>query len=172
MVARLGSEIWRYDRESTVWFDSWRSDVELGYRWGDLLHSQQHLLLRLQNLAAGDSPEAFTQVGLRGSLEGYNQALNGILALELGHRWYRNQTATADLDDLNGRDDVNWPGSSDGLDLRYSDFTYLEVWIMATCRLSAHFSLELNASYQPERHTERDDDTVLGYGNLRLVWRP
>lgn len=172
MVANVGSEVWRYDHETTVWFDSWRSDVELGYRWGDLLHNQQHLLLRVQNLAAGDSPEAYTQVGLRGSLEGYSHALSGILALELGHRWYRNQTAPDPLDDLDDWNDSHPLAKLVGLDLAYSDFTYLEIWIMAAWRLSERFSLELSASYQPERHTEHDDDTVLGYGSVRLVWRP
>lgn len=169
VVTNLGSEIWSYDRETTVWFDNWRTDLELGYRWGDLLSSQRQALIRVQNLAAGESPEAYTQVGLRGSLEAYNHALSGILSLELGHRWYRNQFAQSSFDDL---DDLDTLIVLDDLALAYTDFTYLEIWIMATWQMSDHLGLELNASYQPERHTEQDDDIVLGYGSLRLVWRP
>ena len=54
----------------------------------------------------------------------------------------------------------------------YSDFSYLEVWIMATWTMSAHFSFDLIANYQPENHTEQDDDIALGFGTARLVWRP
>jgi hypothetical protein len=28
------------------------------------------------------------------------------------------------------------------------------------------------ASYEPESHTERTDDTAIGYASVRLVWRP
>lgn len=160
LVANLGSEVWQYERETTVWFDSWRGDVELGYRWGDLLSSQQHALVTVQNLAAGDSPEAYTQVGVRGSVEAYGRAISGMASLELGRRWYRQGAATTDADPFGD------------LVLSYSDFTYLELWLMATWHLGRHLSLELTASYQPERHTETDDNTVLGYGSLRLSWRP
>ena len=166
VVANLNSEVWSYDRQTTIWFDAWRLDMELGRRWGDPLSTQKHVLVTLQRLAAGDSPEAHTQVGLRGSIEGYASRWNGIVSVELGRRWYRNQPAS------DTQDDPFDPDLLDGLLLSYSDFTYLEIWIMATWELSARLSLELTASYQPERHTERTDDTVLGYGSLRLAWRP
>lgn len=166
-VANVNSEVWRYDRQTSVWFDAWRTDLELGYRWGDLLSLQRHAMLTAQHLAAGDSPEAHTQAGLRGSIEGHTPAISGLLAVELGRRWYRRQAAAEDAVENPGLD-----GSLDLLALTYSDFTYVEVWIMATWELSERVSMELAASYQPERHTERQDDTVLGYASLRLVWRP
>lgn len=164
VIANLNSEVWRYDRETTVWFDAWRTDLELGYRWGDLLRSQQQVSLTGQRLAAGASPEAYTQAGLRGSIEAYHHALSGILSLEVGRRWYRN--GADDSGDPTGAFDLG------GLALAYSDFTYLEIWIMATWTLNDRWSLDLTASYQPERHTEPDDNTVLGFSSLRLAWRP
>lgn len=166
LVANLASEVWRYDRQTTVWFDAWRTDLELGYRWGDLLGAQWHGLLTLQHLAAGDSPEAYSQAGLRGGLEGHAPALSGILALELGRRWYHGSSSTDDLGSTAPADVLG------ELELSYSDCFYLEIWLMATWELTARLSLDLTASYQPQRHTERDDDTALGYGSVRLAWRP
>jgi hypothetical protein len=165
VVANLGSEVWLYDRQTTVWFDAWRTDLELGYRWGDLLGSQQQALVTLQNLAAGDSPEAYSQLGVRGSLEGFASRLGGIVAVEVGRRWYRNRPAGT-TDDGFGID------AAGNLVLAYSDFTYLELWLMAAWEVSTRVSLEITVSYQPELHTERDDDTVLGFGSVRAVWRP
>ena len=166
IVANLNSEVWRYERQTSVWFNAWRINLETGYRWGGLLGLQRHLLLTLQHLAAGSSPETHTQSGVRGSIEGHATALSGILALELGRRWYRHRSQDQDSEDDLGLD------HPDALALAYSDFTYLELWIMATWEMNARLSLELTASYQPEHHTERSDNLVLGYGSLRLVWRP
>ncbi len=164
VVASLVSELWRYDHEDGAYFDSWRLDTETGYRGGDLLEIQWQGLLTVEHLAAGDSPETYTQVGLRGSLESYAGPFSGLVALELGHRWYRNP-ADPDLDLL----DLDL--ASDQL-LASSDFDYVEVWIMASWTLSAHLAIDVTASYHPERHTEQDDDVALGFGSARLVWRP
>jgi len=164
VVTNLVSEVWRYDRQDGAYFDSWRLDSEAGYRWGDLLQVQWQGLLTVEHLAAGDSPETYTQVGLRGSLESYAGPFSGVVALELGHRWYRNP-ADPDLDLL----DLDL--ASDQL-LASSDFDYVEVWIMASWTLSAHLAIDVTASYHPERHTEQDDDVALGFGSARLVWRP
>jgi len=159
LVADVTSEVWRYDAPTAVWFDSWRADAEVGYRWGDLLGDLWHALVTVENLEAGDSPEAYTQVGLRGSLASYGHAVTGVVALEAGRRWYR------------GADSADSTSEFDVL-VDYSDFDYVELWIMANWAFAARMSLELTASYQPERHTEQDDDAALGYASARLVWRP
>lgn len=158
VVLDLTSEVWTYDAPTETWFDSWRADLEAGYRWGDLLGGLWHALVTIENLAAGDSPETYTQVGLRGSLESYARTLSGIIALEYGRRWYHHVA----------------PVSADDLDVLvdYSDFNYLEIWVMATWAFADRLALDLTANYQPESHTEQDDDTALGYANVRLVWRP
>jgi hypothetical protein len=162
IVFNATSEVWRYERQTSVWFDAWRSDLEIGRRWGDLFSLQRDLLVTFQRLAADDSPEAHNQIGLRGSIESHASSLGGILALELGRRWYRRR----------GMDGASDPDGLDTLLQSYSDFTYIELWIMATWQLSSRMSMELTASYLPEHHTERTDNLVLGYGALRLVWRP
>lgn len=158
VVTNLNNEVWRYDQPGTVWFDAWRLDGELGYGWGDPLRAHWQALLTTERLAAGDASESYQQFGLRGTVESYAGPVSGLLAVEYGHRWYRDTTSSDAVDD--------------GYDLTYSDFSYLELWLMATWAWSPHLSLELVASYQPEQHTEQDDDTAIGYGNARLVWRP
>jgi hypothetical protein len=154
VVINLNNEIWQYDEETGAYFDSWRTDLEFGYRWGDMLGTLWHTLLTLDRLDAGDLPETYTQVGLRGSLESYAYPFTGIIAIEFGQRWYRPQDVTDDLS------------------ISYTDFSYLEIWAMATWSLTDQLSLDLIASYQPENHTEQDDDLALGFGSLRLAWRP
>lgn len=157
VITNLGSEVWRYDLEDEVWFDSWRLDTGLGYEWGDPLGTRWQTLLATERLAAGEHSEAYTQMGLRTSVEGYGGTVSGLLSLEYGHRWY---------------DEVHEGDQSTDLLLAYTDFSYLEIWLMATWNWTARLGLELSASYQPEQHTERNDDTALGYASLRLVWRP
>jgi len=114
-------------------------------------------LLTVDHLDAGDSPETYTQVGLRGSLESYAFPFTGIIALEYGQRWYSDPLVDLDADDIV---------------LAYTNFSYFEVWIMATWAMSEHLSFDLIVNYQPENHTEQDDDIALGFGTARLVWRP
>jgi len=80
--------------------------------------------------------------------------------LEYGHRMYT--SSTIDPEDALG---------DEAFDL-YSDFNYWEIWVMANWYLSRQVSLDLMLSYEPESHTEQADDIALGYGSLRLVWRP
>jgi hypothetical protein len=154
VVINLNNEVWNYDEETGAYFDSWRTDLEFGYRWGDMLGTLWHGMLTVDRLDAGDLPETYTQVGLRGSIESYAYPFTGIIALEYGQRWYAPQDGTEDAVFV------------------YSDFSYLEIWAMATWAMSDHWSLDLIANYQPENHTEQDDDLALGFGSLRLVWRP
>ncbi|MEZ4387714.1 MAG: hypothetical protein R3D98_09090 [Candidatus Krumholzibacteriia bacterium] len=162
VVTSLGSEVWRYDRTDTVWFDSWRLESELGYGWGDPLRAHWRTLLTMERLDADAASEAYQQFGLRGTVESYAGPVSGMLALEYGHRWYR-QTA----DEAAATDPFD-----DTFALAYSDFSYVEIWLMATWTWSDRLSLEVVASYQPEQHTEQDDDTAIGYGSARVVWRP
>jgi hypothetical protein len=155
-VMNLDNEVWRYDQETGAYFDSWRTDLELGYRWGDLLDALWHALITVERFDAGTQPETYTQLGLQASLESYAYPFTGVISVEYGHRWYDGEEAET-LDDFV---------------LTYTDFSYLEIWAMATWAFSEHLSLDLMANYQPESHTEQDDDLALGFGTLRLVWRP
>ncbi len=162
VVTNLSSEVWRYDQQDDVWFDAWRLETELGYGWGNPLQARWRTLLTMERLDAGEASESYQQFGLRGSVESYTGPVTGLLALEYGHRWYRQEPAAdTEVDSLLA-----------DLDLTYSDFSYLELWLMATWAWSPHLSLEVVASYQPEQHTEQDDDTAIGYGSARVVWRP
>ncbi len=156
VVTNLNNEVWRYDEETGAYFDSWRTDVEFGYQWGDMLGALWRTLLTGDHLDAGDLPETYTQFGLQGSLESYAYPFTGIIAIEYGHRWYENGAAS----------------DTDEYALTYTDFSYLEIWAMATWSMTEHFALDLIVNYQPENHTEQDDDLALGFGTLRLVWRP
>ena len=43
---------------------------------------------------------------------------------------------------------------------------------MGTWSLSEAVDLDVLANYEPENHTEKTDDTAIGYASIRLVWRP
>jgi len=153
LTADLASEVWRYDQESFTYVDSWRTELDLGYRWGDPLLALWQASLTGENLAAGESPETYAQAGVRGSVESYLASFAGSLAVEVGRRWYRQDGS--ELEDL----------------VAYSDFTYLEVWLLASLHVAANLTLDVTASYEPESHTEQDDDVTLGFGSVSLVWR-
>ncbi len=154
VAADLASEIWRYDQEDLTYVNSWRTELDVGYRWGDPLSALWQLSLTGENLAAGDSPEAYAQAGVRGNVESYLAPFSGSLAVEVGRRWYRRDD-DGDLEDL----------------LAYSDFTYVEIWLLASIHVAANLTLDVTASYEPESHTESDDDITLGFGSVGLVWR-
>jgi hypothetical protein len=155
----LQNEIWKYDEESSTYFDSWRVESALGYRWGDILGTTWILGLAGERLDAGDSPETYTQFGFRAGAESYGSDLSGSIKLELGHRMYSNLET---LDDLFGDDLLSY----------YSDFNYWKIWLVASWEINRNLSLDLMANYEPENHTENTDDSSLGFGSLRLVWRP
>lgn len=155
----LESEVWTYDEETSTYFDTWRLGGVLGYRWGDILKATWRLGVTAENLNAGDQPESYSQFGLRSGVESYGDDLSGSLQLEFGRRVYGVQNSSL---------------SEDGLDIDtfYSDFNYFKIWLMANWDISRKFSLDLMASYEPENHTENEDDSSLGFSSLRLVWRP
>ena len=87
-----------------------------------------------------------------------------MLTLEYGRRIYRQGTVDLDLDPAA-------PGETETLAL-YSDFGYWKIWLMGTWSLSEAVDLDVLANYEPENHTEKTDDTAIGYASIRLVWRP
>lgn len=161
VVGDLQSEVWQYDYESEAWFDSWRLDGLLGYRWGDILAADWLVGVAAERLDAGDNPDSYHQLGLRAGVESFGLNLAGSLTVEYGRRSYDN--ATIELSDSGG----------DTLPFAlYSDFGYWKIWFAGSWRIVDAVSLEGLASYEPESHTEQSDDSALGFLTLRLVWRP
>jgi hypothetical protein len=160
MVGELQGEIWDYDYETDVWIDSWRLEGLLGYRGGDMLKVSWLAGLTAARFDAGDAPDTYGQMGVRGGLESYTGSVGGTLTLEVGRRVYRDGTVT-----------YTDSGLDESFEL-YSDFTYWKIWLMGQWYIADALSLEALASYEPENHTEQADDSALGFFNLRLVWRP
>lgn len=156
----LQGEVWDYGYETDVWFDSWRVEGFLGYEGGDLLGVRWHGGLAGARLDAGDQPDTYDQLGVRGGVDAYSSEIGGSLTVEVGRRVFSDGTVTTVSD-----------GIEDTFTL-YTDFTYWKLWLMGQWYLSPAVSLEALASFEPESHTEQDDDSSLGFINLRLVWRP
>jgi hypothetical protein len=155
VILRGSSEIWDYDVAQGAWYDSWLLGGQAGYRWGDPLRSRWEILLTGENLDAGDEPETYSQLGLQIGTEAMSARFSGSVSVEIGQRWYR--------------DAIN---STDAFVLQYSDYAFLALWLMGNWTISEHFSVDLTANFEPENHTEQDDNLALGFGSLRLVWRP
>jgi len=164
MFLDLQMEIWQYDAETDVFFDSVRVDGAAGYRWGDILTATWKIGLAGEHLDAGDSPETYTQFGLRGGVESYGADVGGSLTLEYGRRGYTQGNVNLDPDNLD-------PSLFDTVAL-YTDFNYWKIWLMGSWRMSTHFDLDLMANYEPESHTEQADNSALGFASLRVRWRP
>jgi len=160
----LQGEAWQYDEETDVYFNSVRIGGICGYRWGDILAATWKIGLAAERLAAGDLPESYAQIGLRAGVEAYGADLGGSLTLEYGRRNYAAGNAALDDAALDAT-------LLDAFNL-YSDFAYWKIWLMGSWRLSPHFDLDIMANYEPESHTEQTDDSALGFGSLRLRWRP
>lgn len=158
------AEVWQYDVETDIYFNSVRIDGAAGYRWGDILAATWKVALAGEWLDAGDSPETYSQVGLRGGVETYGSDVGGSLTLEYGRRSYAQGNVNIDPDSLD-------PSLFDIVAL-YTDFDYWKIWLMGSWRISPHFDLDLMANYEPESHTENADDSALGFASLRLRWRP
>ena len=160
----LQAESWQYDYETDVYFNSTRLDGSLAYRWGDILAATWQVGLAGEHLAAGDSPETYSQLGLRGGVESYGSEVSGSLTVEYGRRVYAQGAVS--LDPL-GTD----PALLDTV-LLYSDFNYWKIWLLGSWHLSRTWDVDLMANYEPESHTEQSDDSALGFASLRLRWRP
>lgn len=155
IILRGRSEVWDYDQATGAWYDSWLVGAQAGARWGDPFRARFETLLTTQHLEAGDEPETFWQAGLRFGAETMSATLSGSASIELGQRWYTDVIAT-----------------TDAFVLAYSDYSYLALWLMGNWNISEHFSADITANFEPENHTEQQDDITLGFASLRLVWRP
>lgn len=167
LLLEARTEGWLYDQPTDVYYDSWRTDGFVGYGRGDVLGVRWKVGVAGERLAAGDLPETYGQVGLRGGVDFYESVFSASLTLELGQRLY-DQPATAD----EATDASTALDAADDGSYHYSDFTYWEVWLTAAWRLGAHFTLDAMANYEPESHEISGEDTSLGYATVRLVWRP
>lgn len=162
----LQTEIWQYDQNLAAYYDSWRVKGVAGYTWGDLFSTTWQIGLAAEKLAADEGPESYSELGLRAGVDAFAGRVSGSLTLEVGRRQYRDGTITLEIPDASGT-----VLESEDLAL-YSDFTYWEIWLTASWRLTEQLSLDVLASYEPESHTEQDDDAALGFGTLKLVYRP
>ena len=158
------TEVWDYSQESEIYFDSWRLETALGYRWGDILKAVWKAGPVLELMEARDSPEAYTQLGARAGVESYGSAVGGSVTLEYGRRVYSQADVVVDegIGDLEGLTTLNL----------YSDFNYWKIWLLGSWRISTKFSLDFLANYEPENHTENTDDSAIGFASLHLIWRP
>jgi hypothetical protein len=163
----LQGEIWDYDQDFSAYDDSWRLKGVAGYSWGDLLATSWQIGLAGERLEADTGPETYTELGLRMGVEAYGGEVSGSLSLEVGSRHYRDGTVDLDLPPS----DVQGFESTETIQL-YSDFNYWEIWLTANWRLADRWSLDVLASYEPENHTEKEDDAALGFGTVRLTYRP
>ena len=144
-----------------------------GFGWGEILGTRWRLGLTGERLEAGDSPETYSQFGLRAGLEAFDHDISGLVSFEIGQRLYDAvDDASSITDSITDSVDPSLTGSEDEFWFSYSDFSYWEIWLMAAWRINEHFSLDLLANFEPERHTEAVDDSALGFGSLRLTWRP
>ena len=168
VVCELRSEVWRYDQETSAYLDSWRVQGFGGFGWGEVLANRWRLGVAAERLEADDSPETYSQFGLRAGVEAFDREVSGSLTAEFGHRVY-DFTPDGSLTDPAV---VSLAAAEDDFEFGYSDFNYWEIWLMGAWAITEHFSLDLLANYQPERHTEAIDDSALGFGSIRLVWKP
>lgn len=158
LVADLGHEVWTYDQEWGAYTDQTRWEGDLGLAGGGLYGPSWRLGAALESLGSNTEGESYRQLGARGGLEHFGDRFTGSLTLEIGQRDY-DETAT-----------VTGPGDVEELSL-YSDFTYVELWLMLGVDLMTDLRLDVMASYLPENHTEETDDQKLGFGTARLIYR-
>ncbi len=168
IVTDLQTEIWRYDEQTTAWFDSWRLTGALYYQSGGgeevALGPTWLAGVAGERLDAGPgSPETYNQAGVRVGIESLGTALNGTCTVEVGRRVYA-LTAPA-------QPAVTLASSPVESLFLHSDFTYWELWLLGSWTMSSRLSLDLLANYQPERHTEKTDDMAVAFASARLTWR-
>ncbi len=161
----LENEYWDYDEERAAYQDYLRTSLRTGYRWGDVLGVRWRAGLSGGFMDSDDEQESYTQYGVLGGVESYGYALTGSVLVETGWRDYRGVVVDPALRDPDGQTDVD-------LLTAYTDFQYWKIWVMATWSVADNLDLAVLASYEPERHGEKTDDTTLGYASVQLVWRP
>jgi len=165
LFLEMQNEVWRYDSVSQAYRNSWRTSGRLGCSWGDVLGTRWRAGFSGELLRNDDDTESYDQYGVLGGMETYGRRLTGSMLLEFGHRTY-----SASGDDELPLDPVS-PGDG-AFEAGPSDFNYWKIWLTANWSLTEHLALDLMASYEPENHGEKTDDTTLGFASVRLVWRP
>jgi hypothetical protein len=165
LTGDIQSEIWQYDGETAVYFNSWRLNGVFLMKVGGLAAWTWRAGLAAELLSAGDSPESYQQAGMRAGVEHYGTRFTVAASVEYGLRDYRLTGSVLEVAS-NNLEPVQLPLFT------YTDFNYWELWLMATWTLAPGLSLDVLANYEPERHTERIDDASLAFLNMRLVWRP
>jgi len=158
LTADLGHEAWTYDQEWGAYTNQTRWEGDLGLAGGGLFGPSWHLGAAVESLTSNTEGESYRQLGARGGLEHFGNRFTGTLTLEIGQRDY-DETAT-----------VTGPGDVEEFSL-YTDFTYVELWLMLGVDLTKDLRLDIMASYLPENHTVDTDDQKLGFGTARLVYR-
>ncbi len=158
LTADLGHEAWHYDHEWGAYTDQtrWESDVSL--EGGGFSGPSWQMGPALEMLDSNTDGESYRQLGARGGMDHFGDRFTGTLTLEIGQRDY-DETET-----------VVGPGDVEEYSL-YTDFTYVELWLMLGIDLTGDLRLDVMASYLPENHTEDTDDQTLGFGTARLVYR-
>jgi len=63
VVLEIQNEIWKYDEETGAYFNSWRADTFLGYRWGDILEAVWQRPTPRWACAPGSTPTGRPWVG-------------------------------------------------------------------------------------------------------------
>jgi len=159
----LQDEIWKYDLVQGAFPDYLRTSARLGYDWGDLLAVRWRVGLSGEIMRSDDDSESYDQYGVLAGVESYGLDMSGSLLVESGWRRYRGQDGEFDAAD------GTW---SDYSGTGFTDFNYWKIWLTGGWNLTPRLALDLLASYEPERHGEKSDDTTLGFASVRLVWRP
>jgi hypothetical protein len=159
----LDAEVWAYDRSEGAYRDQRRWSGLAGLRASPFDGPGWQLGLAVERLDSDDPDETYTQRGVRAGLESFGSVLTASTTLEVGRRDYEADTGetppAADLASGYLEEPV------------YTDFTYVELWLSASLRLSERLSLDALGSWLPESHRDDEDDQSLGFGSVQLTYR-
>lgn len=152
--ASLDLELWRYDDRWGAYDDQTRWDGTLRLEGGGFEGPSWRAGLAAEHLDSTAEDERYAQLGVVGGLDHFTDRVSLSFTLEIGQRDYADP-ATVDPD----------------ITPLYTDFTYVELWLTGSVDLSDRLRLDALANYLPENHAEDIEDTTLGFGSLRLVYR-
>jgi hypothetical protein len=157
LIGELQAEVWHYDTQWGAYNNQWRWTGAAGLRGGGIETPGWTLQLTLEDLDSTDEEESFRQMGVKGGVDHYGDDLTGALTVEIGQRDYSDYTPDLTEDAY--------------FEPLYTDFTYLEVWLILSWRLNQHLSLDSMVNYIPESHSEDTDNQSMGFGNIRILYR-
>jgi len=156
----IEGEVWSYDISSGAYQDQVRWSGLAGVRSMPLDGPGWQLGFALEHLESDDREESYSQRGVRVGLESFGSTLTASTTLEVGRRDYDADTEAVAAD-----------VASDFDDPIYTDFTYVELWLSVSWRLSERMSLDALGSWLPESHNDDEDDQSLGFGSVRVSYR-